>query len=452
MKTVARAIVPVLLCSLLLISSCKTDFKPAEVNSGFAVFSYPLYLGSDFMSGFTDGALSNAGQRNSIPYLFNQQLNKNGIKTVYNQHFVAMNNGYGLNFPATQPKFYTSFHLGYKTDCMNINSLFPLHDSININDVSLNNELIYYQTGAYYSVMGIPYAKIADYTDSSMGIPGGKSPYYPQLASFQSQSYILGDALAQPFTFFLLWAGMEDVFNYALRGGEIDSITDFNTFDTQFDIVLDNLLSSSQGAHGVVANIPDLDVFPFFTTVPWNGMVLTDSQANALKVSPFGFLGYEVGPNGFIIYDPTVTPIPYRKMTADEYVLLTVNTDSLKCNNVGVLDSIPPHYVLDHFEVVKINAAIAHFNAKIKAAATAHNIPVVDMNSFFRKVKNGYYYNGIFFSSEFIKGAFFSLDGYHPTAQGYGLLTNEFIKTINSFYHSNIPLVDVTRLPGIIFP
>lgn len=449
MKSFPRITINFFLLTIFLFNGCKPDFKPAQVNAGFAVLTYPLYLGGDFMSGYSDGALSNAGQHNSIPYLLNQQLTKVGIITTYNQHFVSVPNGYGLNFPYDSPKYCSSFHLGYKTDCMGVNSLFPLNTLIDSTNAAINSELIYYQTGTYYSVEGIPYAKIIDYTDNSLGTSYGKNPYYPQIASAQNTSTMLSDALAQPFTFFVLWAGMEDIYQYAQRGGEIEPLTDFAAFDSKFDEVLDDLIASS-GAHGVVANIPDLDVFPFFTYIPWNGLVITQADADNLNIfrPPCHF---DSGANGFLILDPTAVN-NYRLLNSDEYILLSVPTDSLKCDFMGSLGPIAGHFILTRTEIANINAAIQHFNAKIQAAAVAHNIPVVDMNSFFRKVKNGYYYDGIKFSSEFIKGAFFSLDGYHPTAQGYGLLTNEFIKTINGFYHSTIPLVDVTHLPGIIFP
>ena len=431
---------------------CKPDFKPVVVNSGFAVLSYPLYLGGDFMSGFSDGALSPGGQRNSISFLFNQQLNSVGIGAFYSQHFVSLVDGYGLRFPIDSPKFCSSFHLGYRTDCLGLTSLWPLNSLIDSASGAINSELIYYQTGAFYNVMGIPYARVVDFFDNSMGIAFGPSAYYPQIASDQSVSTMLSDALAQPFTFFLLWAGMEDVYNYALNGGTKVGVTDFGTFDLKFDVVLDNLIASSKGPHGVVANIPDLDVFPFFNYIPWNGLVLSQDTADLLNSGTSNYFHFAAGANGFNIVDSSVTPLPYRKMNAGEYLLMSVPTDSLKCKLLGSVFSIAGYYVLDQNEVNKINAAIAHYNAKIQAAATAHNIPVVDMNSFFKEIKNGYYYNGIKFNGDFIKGAFFSLDGFHPTAQGYGLLTNEFIKTINGFYHANIPLVDVTRLPGVIFP
>ncbi len=452
MKIVNRVVISLFTLAIMLFNGCKSDFKPVTINSGFAVLSYPIYLGGDFMSGYTNGALDSAGQRFSIPYLLNQQLKNVGISTTYNQHFVAMPNGYGLNFPLTAPKFLTSFHLGNKTDCLGASSLFPLNDSISSNDANLNSELIFYRTGAKYSAEGIPYAKLIDFTDNSMGISLGRNPYFAQIALVQGVSTMLSDAIAQPFTFFVLWAGMEDIYQYAQRGGEGETLTDFATFDAKLDEVLDALIVSSQGPHGVIANIPDIDNFPFYNFIPWNGLVLTTDQANQLN-SIFGTaLHFNAGPNGFMIVDSANINFPYRHMNANDRILLTVPTDSLKCNYLGALGPVPGHYILDQNEMAKVNSAIQHFNAKIQSSAAMRNIPMVDMNAYFKQVKSGYYQDGIKFSADFIKGAFYSLDGYHPTAQGYGLLTNEFIKTINGFYHSNIPLVDITRLPGIVFP
>jgi len=405
------------------------------------------------MSGYTNGALSYSGQHNSIPYLFNQQLTSVGINTTFNQHFISLPNGLGVNFPNTNPRYLTSLHLGNFTDCLGVTSLFPLNDSIPSNSSALYNELTYNQQFAQYSVEAVPFATIPEYTETAMGVEFGMNPYYPPIASGQGFSTMLSDALAQQFTFFILWAGMEDVYQYAQNGGQIDSLTDFGAFDTDFEYILDNLISIPQGPHGILANIPDIDVFPFFTYVPWNGLVLTQAEADGLNMLPF-IKKFTTGANGFVIYDSTLssTGFPYRQTNSDEYVLLNVPSDSIKCSGVGSIHPLSAVNILTANQVANINAAIQHFNGKIASAAQAHNIPMVDMNSFFRTIKNGYYYDGIKFSSTFITGAFYSLDGFHPTGQGYGLLTNEFIKTINGFYHSTIPLVDITKLPGVVFP
>jgi hypothetical protein len=61
---------------------------------------------------------------------------------------------------------------------------------------------------------------------------------------------------------------------------------------------------------------------------------------------------------------------------------------------------------------------------------------------------NGLAINGVNFSATYITGNFFSLDGIHPTSQGYGIIANEFIKAINNKYSAQIPLVDVSTIPG----
>jgi hypothetical protein len=244
---------------------------------------------------------------------------------------------------------------------------------------------------------------------------------------------------------------MEDVYQYAQRGGQIDSLTDYGTFDATLKNILDSLTSPSHGGvHGVIANIPDLDVFPFYTYIPWNGLVLTQQQTTVLD--SFFHLHFVAGPNGFMISDPPNSTSSFRQMTSDDYILLTVPSDSIKCHFMGSLIPVPSYYILTASQVASINAAIQHFNGIIASYAQIYKIPLVDMNSYFKNLQSGFYYDGIKFSSTFITGNFFSLDGYHPTAQGYGLLTNEFIKTINSFYHSTIPLVDITKLHSIIFP
>ncbi len=56
--------------------------------------------------------------------------------------------------------------------------------------------------------------------------------------------------------------------------------------------------------------------------------------------------------------------------------------------------------------------------------------------------------NGVIFNANYVSGNFFSLDGIHPTSQGYGIIANEFITAINSKYGSSIPAVDVSTIPG----
>jgi hypothetical protein len=437
---------------IIIFNGCKTEFKPVTATSGNAKFNNCIFIGGDFMAGYSNGGLSSDVQHNSIPDLLWSKIGSLSSSAWFSHHYV-LSNGYGLNFPLHNPQFSTPFHLGYKTDCLGVSSLFPLNDSIPFTDPGLINDLNHTTFLDFNrTVFGIPFAKISDYLDPTFSISylsGGRNPYFPSYARIQGISTMIGDAMLNVPTFFTIWPGMEDVYEYAKRGGENETITDFATFDAALDKVLDSLVS--KGAQGVIANIPDIDIFPFYTFISSQALVLDKSQVDSLNMFTQHVFNFVLGANGFIIGDSTLSN-PYRKMNPDEYLLLSVPADSLKCDEMGALRPVPGHYVLDKYELAKINAAIQHFNSKISQSAASHNIPMVDMNSFFRQIKNGYAYDGINFSSQFIQGAFFSLDGYHPTAQGYGLLANQFILTINNYYKSTLPLIDITTLPGIIFP
>ncbi len=48
----------------------------------------------------------------------------------------------------------------------------------------------------------------------------------------------------------------------------------------------------------------------------------------------------------------------------------------------------------------------------------------------------------------FVTGGLFSLDGVHPTSQGQAIIANEFIKITNAKFNANLPLIDVSTIPG----
>jgi hypothetical protein len=52
------------------------------------------------------------------------------------------------------------------------------------------------------------------------------------------------------------------------------------------------------------------------------------------------------------------------------------------------------------------------------------------------------------FTTEFVFGGLFSLDGVHPSSQGYAIVANEFIEVINEKFSAEIPLVNVASVPG----
>ncbi|MBK9225468.1 MAG: hypothetical protein IPO23_14155 [Flavobacterium sp.] len=74
--------------------------------------------------------------------------------------------------------------------------------------------------------------------------------------------------MAQSPTFFSLWIGNNDVLGYALAGGDpaLDAITPTTTFSFAYSTLVNTL--TSNGAKGVVGNIPYVTTIPQFTTIP----------------------------------------------------------------------------------------------------------------------------------------------------------------------------------------
>jgi hypothetical protein len=127
----------------------------------------------------------------------------------------------------------------------------------------------------------------------------------------------------------------------------------------------------------------------------------------------------------------------------------------IKLPNAG--KPLPDEYVLDASEVAVARGAIQKFNLIIDTVvanpARAGRVVRVDIYSKLNDVKaNGLEIAGFKFTTDYITGGLFSLDGVHPSSRGHGIVANEFIKAINSKFGTNIPYVDVMSLPGIQLP
>src|SRR4029077_8834147 len=106
--------------------------------------------------------------------------------------------------------------------------------------------------------------------------------------------------------------------------------------------------------------------------------------------------------------------------------------------NIG--KPLPDEAVLTPTEIAAINQRLTDYNAAISAAAAARDIPVVDINAFFNQAKQGLQIGPLSLNLGFATGGIISLDGFYLTDIGYTLFANEYIRTINSAYGTNIPL------------
>ena len=63
----------------------------------------------------------------------------------------------------------------------------------------------------------------------------------------------------------------------------------------------------------------------------------------------------------------------------------------------------------------------------------------------------GIFYDGGMITSEFVYGGGFSLDGVHPTARGYAVISNIILDRINEEFDATIPAVNPADYPSVYF-
>jgi lysophospholipase L1-like esterase len=280
---------------------------------------------------------------------------------------------------------------------------------------------------------------------------GLANPYFARFARNVSQVSILEQAISLNPTFFTLWIGNNDVLTYALAGGEADSLTSVPTFTLAYSTIINTL--TSNGAKGAVANIPDITSIAYFTTFPYNALVLTDqAQVDALNAA-YSALGitFSLGANGLIVQDPSA-PGGMRQIKSSELVLLSLPQDSIKCKGWGSAIPVPDKYFLSEDEIADIKNATNEYNTIISNIADSKGLAYVDANAMLKSAKSGLVFDGAKYSAAYISGGINSLDGIHLTPRGNALVANYFIQAINAKYKANIPLVDLNDYPGIPFP
>jgi hypothetical protein len=118
----------------------------------------------------------------------------------------------------------------------------------------------------------------------------------------------------------------------------------------------------------------------------------------------------------------------------------------------GLSVPLEDKWVLSSNEVAEVKVATDAYNLVIQAAATANNLAFVDAKSVMDQLSTtGIDFNSYNMTSTYVTGGAFSLDGVHPSARGYALITNLFIDAINAKYGSTLKKKD-GRDYQILFP
>lgn len=214
--------------------------------------------------------------------------------------------------------------------------------------------------------------------------------------------------------FVVCWIGNNDVLSAALSFDQLDAtqMTPIEDFRVDFEEIV--LRLDALGTSVVFANIPNVTKIGF----------LVDHQ-DLMK-----FLGSD--------FD-----LPEGHFTSIVVMLLI----RLGLDDGSLLKD--PDFVLDSDEVALIQKRIELFNGIINDAAESIDMPVVDINALFDEIdEDPPTFFGIPVTPRFL-GGIFSLDGVHPSNIGHALAANAVIETINSRFHTDIPLLSDRELHRI---
>ncbi|MCK9453244.1 MAG: SGNH/GDSL hydrolase family protein [Bacteroidales bacterium] len=448
--------------------SCQPEINEFEPSKGNADFTTYMTAGNSLTAGYADNALYKSAQENSFSKMLAEQMEFVGRQGSFKIPYINTEDGVGTG----GGMLFTKLKMGFSTDCLGVTSLGPVRANPNATQqelaVLLGTPVA--DQGPFHNI-GVPGAKVTHLLAPGYG---SMNPYYGRFASAAGNAVIDEIALVKP-TFFTLWIGNNDVLSYALAGGAADQITPLEGapgvgFAASLEVVLMSFKATATA--GAIANIPNITDIPYFTTVPFNIIALSDQamvdQLNAGYAEYNGAMqqlgldyriNFALGANPMVIHDPSILVPPgyeklqIRQIKADELVLLSLPLDSIKCAYWGSLKPVPGAYVLDEKEITDIDNAVVGYNQAIKAAAEKYELAHVDMNAVLKQGSSGgIVMDGVSFSNTFVTGNAFSTDGVHLTPQGNALAANTFIDAINKKYNASIPKVNVAQYNAVVLP
>ncbi|PID59555.1 MAG: hypothetical protein CR986_05835 [Ignavibacteriae bacterium] len=395
----------ILVSLLLIFYACedRSDLTaPTPPNTGSADFTKFISIGNSLTAGVQNHALYESAQNYSFGKLIANQVGVDYVQPT-------------ISDPG----------IGGKVE---VASLEPFLTNIQPVD-SGNPTNLKYQ--GIYNNLGIPGIVLADLdlTTTSPSQFSGRNPFIDII--LRGQGKVIDLALTAKPTLITLWIGNNDILGYATSGG-LGRYTQTQDFARLFDSLCAKL--SQSGANVVIANIPNVTIMPFFTTV--SNKLLQDSIT-----AVFG-----KNSNNSI----TVMDLKQNLLTLRAQIELAQGKGTSSTNPLS--NSV----ILDSEEIAITQGVIKSYNDNIRIIAKKYNFKLVDINQIFNEIaakgKEGKTIDGVHVSAVYINGGLFSLDGIHPTSKGYGIIANAFIKVINKEFDAKIPLVNVATLPsGIDF-
>lgn len=428
--------------SFIAFTSCEdySDLTAPTINLGSANFSSFVSIGNSLTMGEQSSSVFEAGQMYSVGNIIAKQVGTNYAQATFSDPGTGGRlevEKFNIVNGSLVPVLYTNPNIGSPT-----NLTYP----------------------APYNNLGVKGAFLYDVLYARSGSTCYTANFGVQNPLFDAVLRGLGTqlelAMAQQPTLITLWIGNNDILAFATRGGLFPP-TSASNFQNWYTEILTSLHTT--GAQIIIGSLPNGLLTPYFHTVgPQVGVKLnllslslvyqTTGAPGIALASPSdlisgnvlitltgstaaGYLGDDTG----AYYSENGIPVPPGVNTAYPFGLTPENP-------------FPNGLVLDPTEIAAYIALRDGYNQIITTLAASFGYYVINWDNLYTSLSTtGIEVNGVGFNANYLSGNFFSLDGIHPTSQGYGIVANEFIKAINSKYGASIPQVDVSAIPGSLY-
>lgn len=503
-----------LMCTTGCNTDFDTDVANVVVTSGEADFSRYVAIGNSLTSGYRDGALYIDGQTQSFPSMLAQQMALAG-GGVFKQPLMADNLG-GIPSVGVGNKRILTPTLGLAVaPGTGTTTLANIYSSGPYNNMGVPGAKSYHLVAPGYGnpanlAIGAanPYFVRFAKNPATSTVIGDAMDQKPTFFSLWIGNNDVLSYATNGGTNTVdnkIVAAVDQTGNMDAKTYKSNDISDPTLVAGVIKSMLDGLKSVG-ATKGVIANIPDVTKIPYFNRVPYNTIELDAAKAQALNAGIYqpmmgalAFLGapdrfslVKAGKNPVIIVDnslPNLSAQLTAVLTANGYpaaqaaflgnafgqarqarngelILLTASNvlglDALTNQPAtptsqfiyGASFPLADQFSLTATEVGKIAKAVAAYNQSIKSFASSYGLAFVDANLKMGQLNatGGIQFDGVKYTSTFVTGGSFSLDGVHPTGRGYAILANDFIQAINDKYKSTLPMVNVNNYSGVTFP
>lgn len=414
MKIALRVILGLGLAALAAAGCSKiAPITAPPLSGGGADFTTYVAMGTSISMGVQSGGAVDRHQIDAFPALFAQQIGKT----------VALDGQGTFTFPSINgdgiPPLLRIRQFGPPTVIDSIGRVAGA-------PVNLAQPTPYHNLGIFGAI-------VKDVTSPAQY---GRNPFFGIV--LRGLGTVASEAAVLSPTFISFEYGANEVLGPATNG-IVTGLPAAAEFDSTLRWTLDTLATRAPAAKLVMFNIPDPTLIPFVTNFPAvsrndagdpigligpGGLTLTAADRVLLSAGPrlAAGIGFPHGSHSYIAIGPG-TYAPGTGVPLGDSLVLSAN------------------------EITALRARLDLFNRSIARLAGERGAALVDLNALLRATATtGISFGGTVYTSEFVTGGFFSLDGVHPTDFGQGVLCNAMIEAVNARFGAHVPLLDLNRV------